>query len=146
MLDSFWLRYCALHLAEAERHVKCGAEVVIRQRELIGRLEKSGRNATLAKAMLARFQEMECAFVRRRGSILRDVGLIGLIIRNPLQPVFGSIGGMSTTDEAETPCCPRCQGPMVLARTFAGIGGLPELRSYRCCIVCEEVTTVEYEP
>jgi hypothetical protein len=47
-------------------------------------------------------------------------------------------------DEPVTPCCPRCQGPMALARIWPKTYGLPELRSYRC-IVCEDVTTVEHE-
>jgi len=33
---------------------------------------------------------------------------------------------------------------MALARTTPKIGGLPELRTYRC-IVCEEVMTIEHE-
>ena len=67
--------YWAQNLAEADRRVKPGAAVIIRQRELIARLEKNERSVTLAKAMLARFQEAERAFVRRRDTILRDVGL-----------------------------------------------------------------------
>ena len=51
---------------------------------------------------------------------------------------------MSDTDETDTPCCPRCQGPMKLARIFPKSYGLPELRSYRC-IVCEDVITLEHE-
>ena len=47
-------------------------------------------------------------------------------------------------DELDTACCPRCQGPMKLARIFPKSYHLPELRSYRC-IVCEDVVTLEHE-
>jgi hypothetical protein len=63
--------------------------------------------------------------------------------RNRNRPPTLSIG-MSDTDETDTPCCPRCQGPMKLARIFPKSYGLPELRSYRC-MVCEEVVTLEHE-
>ena len=37
-----------------------------------------------------------------------------------------------THERTQTPSCPSCGKPMLLARIIPGIGGLPELRVYSC--------------
>jgi hypothetical protein len=51
---------------------------------------------------------------------------------------------MSDEDKPEAPCCPRCQGPMALIRTWPKSSGFPEFRSYQC-FDCGEAVTVEHE-
>ena len=47
---------------------------------------------------------------------------------------------------AELPHCPNCTKPMVLARSWPRLGGLPEMKTFeckRCSIVFTEVVTGE---
>ena len=54
---------------------------------------------------------------------------------------------MDTQHESpELPLCPDCTEPMVLARTWPRVGGLPELRTFQCSscnFVFTEVATGE---
>jgi len=61
------------HLAQAERHVKAGAEVVARQRELVAKLERGDCDLTKHKAWLALFENMQRSFVEHRATILREL-------------------------------------------------------------------------
>jgi len=49
---------------------------------------------------------------------------------------------MSSPDEADVRPCPLCGGTLKLAQVLPKMGGLPELRSYRC-VDCDEVETVD---
>jgi hypothetical protein len=58
------------HLAQAERHVAMGREVVRRQQQIIVELERDGHDSTQARALLASFRITQAAheddFERRR--------------------------------------------------------------------------------
>jgi hypothetical protein len=44
----------------------------------------------------------------------------------------------------ELPLCPNCNKPMMRARTWPGLGGLPEMHTYQCkpcSVVFTEVAT-----
>jgi len=61
------------HLAQAERHVKAGAEIVARQRDLVAKLERMGCDLTKHRAWLALFENMQRSFVEHRAIILREL-------------------------------------------------------------------------
>jgi len=61
------------HLAQAERHVKAGAQIVARQRDLIAKLERRGCDLTEHRAWLALFENMQRSFVEHRAIILREL-------------------------------------------------------------------------
>ena len=63
------------YLAEAERHVKSGRDILAVQRQLIARLEKGGRNAKAQKAMLGLFEQIQRSFLARRNRILKDLDI-----------------------------------------------------------------------
>jgi hypothetical protein len=70
-------------------------------------------------------------------------GAAGTAAAQPNRLVLHYHHEMSDEDAPETPCCPRCQGPMTLIRTWPASFGFPECRSYRC-IVCGRVETFEH--
>ena len=61
------------HLAQAERHVKAGSEIVARQRDLVAMLERMGCDLTKHKNWLVLFENMQRSFVEHRASILREL-------------------------------------------------------------------------
>ncbi len=65
------------HLAESERHVRDGALIVARQRELVARLERDGHDTHAARALLAQFEELQALHIadceRRRNACGADI-------------------------------------------------------------------------
>jgi hypothetical protein len=61
------------HLAEAERHVKAGGKIVVRQRLLIARLTQAGCDVTTPTQCLALFENLHSSFVSHRDHVLREL-------------------------------------------------------------------------
>jgi hypothetical protein len=51
---------------------------------------------------------------------------------------------MSYQDAPQMTCCPRCQKPMAVVRTWLKSSGFPEYRTYQC-FACVETKTIELE-
>ena len=57
------------HLDQARRHVAEGAEHVVRQRELVARMERDGHDTAEARRLLGQFEEMQALHVADRDRI-----------------------------------------------------------------------------
>jgi hypothetical protein len=51
---------------------------------------------------------------------------------------------MSYEDVLQMPCCPPCQKPMAVIRTWFKSSGFPEYRTYQC-FACVETMTIGLE-
>jgi hypothetical protein len=61
------------HLAPAKRHVTQGQECIVRERELIQRLERDGRDTSEACRLLDRFEELQALFSADRERIRKEL-------------------------------------------------------------------------
>lgn len=61
------------HLAQAERHVRQGAEHIRRQREIIAELEGHGHDSTAAKKLLTQFEEMQALHIADRDRLKSEL-------------------------------------------------------------------------
>jgi hypothetical protein len=58
-------------LAEAEDHVATGERYIRQQREVVGELERQGRDATVARKLLAIFEDLQKQYVAERDRLIR---------------------------------------------------------------------------
>jgi hypothetical protein len=61
------------HLEQAERHVLKGESCVLRQRELVARLERNGHDTVDAKGLLHQFEELLAVFTQDRDRLRSEV-------------------------------------------------------------------------
>jgi hypothetical protein len=62
------------HLGMVERHVVEGDGHVMRQRELVAKLERTGRDTTHAKMLLRQFQELQALHIEHRDRLRNELG------------------------------------------------------------------------
>jgi hypothetical protein len=61
------------HLAQVERHVSLGRSAIVRQREIVYRLERDCHYAVEAKRLLATFEELQNIYVQDRDRLLKEL-------------------------------------------------------------------------
>jgi hypothetical protein len=61
------------HLGDAERWIRTGADIIARQRRLVTKLSERGVDVAKARQWLAKFEDMQNAFVAHRAIILREL-------------------------------------------------------------------------
>jgi hypothetical protein len=61
------------HLSDAERHVSMGRSLIVRQREIVYRLERDGHYAGEAKRLLATSEKLQKIFMAERDRLLRKL-------------------------------------------------------------------------
>jgi uncharacterized pyridoxal phosphate-containing UPF0001 family protein len=61
------------HLAQAEEHVATGQKNIVRQWELIGKLQRGKHDIAKARAILDQFEELQAMHVADRERILREL-------------------------------------------------------------------------
>ncbi len=61
------------HLAQAERHVVRGKQIVAEQRERVARLERDGHDVTQARELLRKFEELQAIHVADRDSLRKEL-------------------------------------------------------------------------
>jgi hypothetical protein len=61
------------HLSEAERQVSVGRSVIVRQREIVYRLERDGHFAGEAKQLLATSEKLQKMYMADRDRLLRKL-------------------------------------------------------------------------
>ncbi|WP_407175401.1 hypothetical protein [Bradyrhizobium sp. STM 3562] len=62
------------HLAEAERHIKSGAERISKQELCIADLDYRGQDSMLARTLLKTFCLLQAEHIAHRDRILRELG------------------------------------------------------------------------
>jgi hypothetical protein len=60
-------------LMQAERHIRIGMNLLQRQRELIDRMEQGKHDTTEAKALLARFEEVQALHIADRDRLSKEL-------------------------------------------------------------------------
>jgi hypothetical protein len=63
----------AKHLSDAERQVSMGRIVIVRQREIVYRLERDGHYAGEAKRLLAKSEKLQKMHMADRDRLLRKL-------------------------------------------------------------------------
>jgi hypothetical protein len=65
------------HLAMAERHATQGEQHILRQREIVAKLEADNNAALLiqARALLAQFEDLQTLHVADRDRLRKELGL-----------------------------------------------------------------------
>jgi len=61
------------HLAQVERHVSLGRSAIVRQREIVYRLERDGHYAGEAKRLLATSEKLQKMLMADRDRLLRKL-------------------------------------------------------------------------
>jgi hypothetical protein len=61
------------HLAEAEKHIAIGQTNIARQQEIIAGLERDSHDPTLARKLLASFEELQRVQLQERDTVVREL-------------------------------------------------------------------------
>jgi hypothetical protein len=65
------------HRKQAEEHVALGRQHILRQMEIVAELEENGRDATIARKLLATYQDMQEVHEADRNRIMKELANLG---------------------------------------------------------------------